>query len=248
MERRRRRIATLCIIHTFACSMHVPRASVSTNLSPVEIALSLGAASFPPFPIQANFRFTYLARISKKKKRKRSKKEKRRGFNLRSTIGYLLLSAHSSVKCKSPLVRGWPRICIWRKVVAGNSSLLPHWFRRLSPYIYIQSVSVDLYTRRRSEKIRSLFIFLSAGYRGWTIGSSFYEPNPFWDKQNVLILIVFFFILSRKREREIGLTFASFIKWFHAYSTYCRRGKAVPSFLILFVIPADDHGWFSPVF
>lgn len=108
-RRRRRRIATLCIIHTFACSMHVPRASVSTNLSPVEIALSLGAASFPPFPIQANFRFTYLARISKKKKRKRSKKEKRRGFNLRSTIGYLLLSARSSVKCKSPLVRGWPR-------------------------------------------------------------------------------------------------------------------------------------------
>lgn len=136
-RRRRRRIATLCIIHTFACSMHVPRASVSTNLSTVEIALSLGAASFPPFPIQANFRFTYLARISKKKKRKRSKKEKRRGFNLRSTIGYLLLSARSSVKCKNPLVRGWPRICIWRKVVAGNSSLLPRWFRRLSPYIYI---------------------------------------------------------------------------------------------------------------
>lgn len=118
-------------------------------------------------------------------------------------------------------------------------------------YVYIRSVFVDLYTRRRSEKIRSLFIFLSAGYRGWTIGSSFYEPNPFWDKQNVLILIVFFFIFvscKKEREREIGLTFVSFIKWFHAYSTYCRRGKAVPSFLILFVIPADDHGWFSPVF
>lgn len=63
--------------------------------------------------------------------------------------------------------------------------------------------------------------------------------------------------LARERERErcgewknveIGLTFASFIKSFHTYSTYCRRGEPVPSSLILFVIPADDHGWFSPVF
>lgn len=126
-----------------ACSTRVrfhefiPRRKLHYLLEP---RLFLPSRSKPIF----DSRISREYRRRKKEKGARKRKEKRRGFNLRSTIGYLLLSAHSSVKCKSPLVRGWPRICIWRKVVAGNSSLLPRWFRRLSPYIYMYIYRVYL--------------------------------------------------------------------------------------------------------
>ena len=85
--------------------------------------------------------------------------------------------------------------------------------------------------------------------RGWTIGSSFYWNESSWDKQMFRSSKFSSPFLFRERDRkmerdterereregereiwrmekEIGLTFASFIKSIHTYSSYCRRGKA----------------------
>lgn len=130
-------------------------------------------------------------------------------------------------------------------------------------YVYVCTQSMYVYLliriqggggqRRLSAACSSLPLrFIRRIYReAGRLDSSFYEPIPSWDKQNGPILKVFFVSRERERKRErygewknveIGLTFASFIKSFHTYSTYCRRGEPVPSSLILFVIPADDHG------
>lgn len=116
------------------------------------------------------------------------------------------------------------RICIWRKVVAGNSSPATVIssvisFERVKCvyiYIYVYACTQSMYVylliriqggggqRRLSAACSSLplrfirWIYREAG----RLDSSFYEPIPSWDKQNGPILKVFFVSRERERKRE----------------------------------------------